>query len=161
MPGLLLRERSATARAARDNVARFVDGVVFNTVLAAPDAHARNYAVLLHADTVHLAPLFDMSTALPYSPTERGHTLSMSIDGQYVAERVTRENWLRFAETNDLDGDALVSRAQEVIETAPDAMLNALDGIDNWDGSAGKVRERLQTALAQHVPAVAANLGCS
>ena len=101
-----------------------------------------------------------MSTALPYGPPSRGHTLSMSIDGEYVAERVTRDHWLRFAEDNQLDGDRLVTRAHELVETAPRAMLDALDATGtSWDGSSERMRERLVAGLDAYIPTVQANLG--
>ncbi|MFD2768719.1 HipA domain-containing protein [Cellulomonas phragmiteti] len=154
----LLRERSATASTARSNVQRFVDGLVFNSVVAAPDAHARNYAVLLTGDDVHLAPLFDVATALPYDPTSRGRALSMSIDDEYVAERITRTHWMRFADEHGLDADHVVQRAQEITDIAPRAMLDALGEVDDWDGSAVELRERLTSALDTYLPTLALHL---
>ncbi|MCC2313994.1 type II toxin-antitoxin system HipA family toxin [Cellulomonas xiejunii] len=154
----LLREQSPTARTARANVDRFVDGLILNTVIAAPDAHARNYAVLLAGHDVRLAPLFDVSTSLPYDPTSRGHTLSMSVDGQYIAELVTREHWSRFAAENDLDAERVVERAQQMADIAPPAMLAALDEVEDWDGSAAMLRERLTAALEVYLPTLHANL---
>lgn len=52
----LLREASPTSAAARANVSRFLDGLIYNTVIGAPDAHARNYAVLLDGEDVTVAP---------------------------------------------------------------------------------------------------------
>lgn len=147
----LLRERSATAAAARANVDRFVDGVVFSSVVAAPDAHARNYAVLLEGEHVHLAPLFDLSTSLPYAPPARGRVLSMSIDGEFVTERIGRDHWKRFAEANGLDVDRVLDHARHVAETAPGAMSAALDEIDDWDGSVTRLRGRLEGSLSRHV----------
>lgn len=154
----LLRERSATAAAARANVERFVDGLIFNTVMAAPDAHARNYAVMLAGGDVHLAPLFDVSTALPYAPMSRGRTLSMSVHGEHVAERISRTHWLRFADVHGLDGDAIVERAQEILESGPRAMLSVLGDVEDWGGSAAALRARLVVALDEYQPTVSANL---
>lgn len=64
----LLRDTARTAADATANVDRFVDGLVLDTVIAAPDGHARNYAVLLDGDTVHLAPLYDVASGLAYQP---------------------------------------------------------------------------------------------
>jgi serine/threonine-protein kinase HipA len=143
----LLRERSTTAAAARRNVDAFVDTLVFNTVIAAPDAHARNYAVLLDGDDVRLAPAFDISTSLAYDPPQRGRVLSMSIGGEFVADRIRREHWQRFADENRLDVERLVDFAGHVAETAPGAMLDALAEVDDWDGSASRLRERLEGPL--------------
>lgn len=150
----LLRERSATAAAARRNVDRFVDGLVFNTVVAAPDAHARNYAVLLSGEDVHLAPTFDVSTSLPYDAPARGRVLSMSVGGEFVVERIRHEHWQRFAEENALDLDRILEHARRVAETAPGAMLDALDEVDDWDGSVARLRDRLAGSSSGRVRAV-------
>lgn len=146
----LLRERSATAAAARRNVDRFVDGLVFNTVVAAPDAHARNYAVLLDGEDVRLAPVFDVSTSLPYDAPQRGRVLSMSIGGELDAGRVGREQWQRFADENDLDVERVLDRVRLVAGTAPGAMLDALGKVEDWDGSAAGLRERLEAGVAEY-----------
>lgn len=156
----VLREWSPTAGAARQNVARFVDGLVFNTVIAAPDAHARNYAVLLDGDGVTVAPLFDLSTSLTYElgPTNRGRVLSMSIAGEWLAENVTRGHWLRFADLWGLDGDAIVVRAQEVLEVAPPVLVRALEDAADWRQTLGTTRQGLSTVLDPYRRTVSENL---
>lgn len=154
----LLRDQSMTAADARANVERFVDGLIYNTVIAAPDAHARNYAVLLEGDRVRLAPVFDVSTNLPYNPSERGRVLSMSVGGEWVPGRVRREQWKRFADENDLDVDRIVKSAQDIAAVAPGAMLAALDEIADWDGSVAELRARLTPALDKHMTTVTAAL---
>lgn len=52
----LLRTRS-TRRYRADNITAFLDALAFNVLIQAPDAHAKNYSVLLHGDAVRLAPL--------------------------------------------------------------------------------------------------------
>jgi len=43
----------------------FVDALVFNWIVAAPDAHAKNVSVLLNGGGVRLAPLYDIASAPP------------------------------------------------------------------------------------------------
>ena len=45
---------------------RFADTLIWNWFTADPDAHARNCSILLAADDVPFAPLFDISSRLPY-----------------------------------------------------------------------------------------------
>lgn len=151
----LLRESSSTARAAATNVARFLDGLVYNTVIAAPDAHARNYAVLLQGDDVELAPLFDVATGLAYDPPAGGsRALSMSIAGQIDPARVTPDTWKRFCETVSVDETPVLEKIREVAEVAPDAMAEALAGIDDWDGAASDVSARLLPAVREQARTV-------
>lgn len=144
----LLRDAAATAAVARRNVDRFVDGLVFNSVVAAPDAHARNYAVLLSGDDVELAPLYDVASGLAYDiqPGSR-RALSMSVGGTFDADSITADHWAEFAESARLDADKLIERVDAMRHEAPDAFATALDEIDDVDGHATALRARLLPAL--------------
>lgn len=155
----LLRETSSTARAAAANVSRFVDGLVYNTVIAAPDAHARNYSVLLQGDDVELAPLFDIATGLAYDPPAGGsRALSMSIAGQLDPARVTPETWKKFCEAVSVDEAVVLDKVREVAEVAPGAMAEALAEIDDWDGAASDVSARLLPAVREQARSVLGSL---
>ena len=54
------------ARVATDSIGRFADALIWNWIIAGPDAHAKNYSLLLAGQDVRLAPLYDISSALPY-----------------------------------------------------------------------------------------------
>lgn len=75
------------------SVGDFVQALLFNYVVGATDAHAKNYA-LLHPSghNAVLAPLFDVASALPYKKpgTHRGPwKTAMTIGGE------NRIGWLR------------------------------------------------------------------
>ena len=50
----------------RRNVERFTRSLIFNYLMGAPEAHAKNYSVLLIGDDVRLTPLYDVASGLPY-----------------------------------------------------------------------------------------------
>jgi serine/threonine-protein kinase HipA len=152
----LLRDTARTAADASANVARFVDGLVLGTVIAAPDGHARNYAVLLDGDAVRLAPLFDVASSLSYEPgVGGGRTMAMSVAGVFDARAVTGKQWRRFAEDNRLDPDDVLDRVRRFADTIPAAMRAALAEVDDWDGAARALADHLLPALDTHVAAVA------
>src|SRR3546814_871051 len=62
---------SMPPRAASSAVEAFVDALAFNWLVAAPDAHAKNYALLLEGPQVRLAPLYDIASALAYPDFHR------------------------------------------------------------------------------------------
>ncbi|MDO8144523.1 HipA domain-containing protein [Isoptericola sp. 178] len=143
-----LRDASATAAAARRNVDRFVDGLIYNTVVAAPDAHARNYAVLLQGDDVRLAPLFDVATGLAYDmPAGSDRVLSMSIGDSFDADAVDDGRWARWAEAAGLDASTVLGRVGEMQQDAPAAFAAALDEIDDVEGHVAQLKARLLPAL--------------
>lgn len=146
----LLRDASATPRQARTNVDRFVDALLYATVIGAPDAHARNYAVLLAGDQVEFAPLYDVASGFGYGAGGQERKLSMSIGGTFLLEEVDTDAWLRFAEAAGLDGERLLDRLAAMAEAAPAAFENALAGVDDWHGQVAELGERLLPRLRRH-----------
>lgn len=149
----LLREVSATPRAARANVWRFLDGLVLNTLIGAPDAHARNYAVLLDRDDVTVAPLYDVATGLAYDQPAGRRLASMSIGGTFAFEEMDGPAWRRLAEDVRVDADRLLARAREVAAALPDAVDEALADLDDEPETA-ELRERLMPRLREHAQRV-------
>ncbi|MFI7708203.1 type II toxin-antitoxin system HipA family toxin [Nonomuraea sp. NPDC049480] len=112
---------------AQVSVRAFVDALVFNWLLAGTDGHAKNYSVLLSGDQVRLAPLYDISSALPYPDVMNPHKikLAMKIGGEYRLKSVGWSSWRRLAERLGLDGDELWSRIDELARALPDALSDA------------------------------------
>lgn len=80
------------------------------------DAHAKNYSLLLDGSRATLAPLYDLGTHALY-PTPEGQPmkLAMSLNGEYVVDRVG-ENALQLAGRRlGLDPDEALLRAREVL----------------------------------------------
>ncbi|WP_369374892.1 type II toxin-antitoxin system HipA family toxin [Promicromonospora sp. Populi] len=145
----MLREVSETAGSARRNVERFVDGLIYNTVIGAPDAHARNYAVLLDGDSVDLAPIYDVASGFAYDPPTGGRrVVSMSVGGMFELDEIGRDAWSRFADAAGLDVDHTVGRVAELAALVPDAIETALEDLDDYEGHVAALGERLLGELA-------------
>ena len=142
--------RRSGDRATRDeNVTRFTDGLLYNYLIGAPDAHAKNYSILLLGDIVRLAPLYDVASGLAY---ERRHRpgmgeAAMSIGGERHFGRVERRHLEAFAVATSQDAASLVDRTRELAAAIPDAMADALDDSDVREYTA-ELPERLLTPLA-------------
>lgn len=104
------------------DVSGFVDALVFNWLIGAPDAHAKNYALLLSGRQVRLAPFFDIASALAY-PDFYGPKikLAMKIGGHYRLSSIVGHSWERLATELRLDPEALIARSRELVERAPNA----------------------------------------
>ena len=123
------------ARAGGDgDVWRFVDALAFNWLIAAPGAHARNYAVLLDGPEAALAPLYDVASWLPYHPAAEQHPyrafdsdvqLAMDIGGDYQLSRITAASWRRTAHQLDVDATQLVERVAALARRLPAAFDHA------------------------------------
>ena len=140
----LLRDASSTPSQARANVDRFVDGLIFNTVAGAPDAHARNYAVMLSDGDVSLAPLYDVASGFAYetAPGKR-REVSMSVGGTFFLDEIDGDAWKRFAESAGLDDARVLTRVDEMTTHAAEAFDKALDEIDDHEGHAAELRDRI------------------
>ncbi|TDO45006.1 serine/threonine-protein kinase HipA [Kribbella sp. VKM Ac-2527] len=106
---------------ARDATQAFLDALVWNWVIAGTDAHAKNYSLLLLGNEVHLAPFYDVASALPYdSIPEQKMRLAMKFGTGYKVNPGSSP-WERLAADLQLPEDEIRSRAAKVLANAPDA----------------------------------------
>ncbi|MFH1103920.1 MAG: type II toxin-antitoxin system HipA family toxin [Actinomycetota bacterium] len=113
------------AEAAETNVRRFADALIWNWIIAGTDAHAKNYSLLLAGRQVRLAPLYDLTSALPYE-NERHLRLAMKVGDGY--ELVNYRNpWPKTASRMGLDEEWLTARVAELCERAPQAFTAAAE----------------------------------
>ena len=77
---------------------RFMRACAFYFVMAAPDAHAKNYSILHNpGGTFRLAPLYDVISVLTYDTAKYGH-LAMCVDGEHEWKRIEPKHWEREAQ---------------------------------------------------------------
>lgn len=128
----LLRRESTDSRA---DVERLRDALIYNWAIAAPDAHAKNYSVLLDGPDVRLAPLYDVISFLPYArsgPLDL-HT-AMSFGGDHsVGAMGTPDAWRTAGRLLGLDPEATADRAAELLRLVPAAIGDAIDGLAGED----------------------------
>ena len=108
---------------------RFADALIWNWLIAGTDAHAKNYSILLAGNDIRLAPLYDISSALPYGVHEKKLRLAMKIGGDY-AIFPGRNSWPGAAVDLKLPPDGLVDRVRELAGLAPDSFADAAKAAD-------------------------------
>lgn len=117
----IIHQRS-TAREADGK--RFLDALLLNWFWFGTDAHAKNYSLLIGAHgSVRLAPLYDLSSALPYPEQvyPRHATLAMRIGNQYKLLRIGSREWRKAATELRVDPDILRDRLQTLAQQIPTA----------------------------------------
>jgi len=131
-----------------EDVETFIDAVAFNWLIAEPEAHARNYSLLLGAGPrVRLAPLYGISSILPYDEAgARKIKLSMKVGGEYALRQIGSRQWRKLARKNQIDGDALIARLQAMAERLPDEVGAARDAAHR-DGLDRGIIDRLAATL--------------
>ena len=144
----LIREHSVSREI---DEARFVDALIFSWLIGGTDAHAKNYSFLIapHGQ-VRLAPLYDLSSALPYPKQvpPRKAALAMKIGSQYKVRAIGKREWEKFAAESRIDFEALRARILHQAAALPDAAAKVGAEIES-QGIVHDVIGRLREALAE------------
>lgn len=138
-----------------EDVLAFLASLGLHWALGAPDAHAKNYSVLIAPrGQVRLAPLYDIISVLPYpaqyhAPKVR---LAMSIGGEYRMHHIRARHWDRLADSIGFDPQqvrqllgGLISAIPDVVSAiANDAREHDLDGdfVDAFEASVNRNAHR-------------------
>lgn len=128
------------------DVERFLQANIFNWLIGGTDAHAKNYSFLIGSgDEVRLAPLYDLSSQVPY-PELIAQRLAMKIGDHYEFSRVGISDWLRVARSCGVEEEAMVSLITTMAKALPDVILAARDQALS-DG----LSESIVVSLARHL----------
>jgi len=116
----------------------FIDALAFNWLIGGTDAHAKNCSLLHGARRlVRLAPLYDLSSFLPYaSPDGRRVKLAMRIGSKCRLHDIRKRHWISLAEEVAVDPAPMIARivrlASAVGDALPEVRQRATDdGLDH------------------------------
>jgi serine/threonine-protein kinase HipA len=128
-----LLQRTMSSREAERAAWGFADALAWNWLVAGTDAHAKNYSLLLNQRDVRLAPLYDLSSILPYLG-ERGPDgeviqgrrlrMAMKVGGEYRLEP-PRNTWQAAASDLGLPAAEVVARVGDLANAVPSAFAAA------------------------------------
>jgi serine/threonine-protein kinase HipA len=111
---------------------RFIDSLILSWLIGGTDAHAKNFSILIASGAqVRLAPLYDLSSALPYPKQVdlRRAALALKIGGAYKLREIGPRQWEKFAAEHRLKATELIARILHLAERIPDsahAVANSL-----------------------------------
>lgn len=113
--------------AAQSDVDRFADAAVAMYVAGAPDAHGKNFSVILAGERAVLAPIYDVASIFPYDPDPKSSLsrVAMPIGGKSRFGDVDLHYIEKFARNAGTDPDRLVARTREMAEALPQAFIDA------------------------------------
>lgn len=118
------------AQVAMDSIERFADALIWNWIIAGPDAHAKNYSLLLSGQDIRLAPLYDITSALPYKTIpQKKIRLAMKLGTDYSLD-ARPSTWSALAKDLGIPQDWVRSRANDLVAVAPDAFSTAVNQDD-------------------------------
>ncbi len=150
-PGVQAISDLLRGAAGQQSVERFARAVIANQILGAPDAHGKNYGVLLVGSNASLAPLYDVATGLiPDAADRLRYTKgAMSIGGERRFGDVERGNWEKFARATGLPPGQVIDWVDELAISIPPAFEQAASEVDAPDA------DFLAGTVARNIAAVA------
>lgn len=124
----LLRDNSTDGEA---DVWEFAQALVFNYLIGAPDAHAKNYSIMHAPGLTRITPLYDVASALPYDSVGGSeiNQAAMSIGGRRVFGTVHGRHWNRLASGLKVDSGRLRDEVRHQAGAIPMAFFHELDGV--------------------------------
>lgn len=131
------------ARSREVSVQRFAQLLIFNALTYSPDAHAKNYSVLLQGSEVTFAPAYDlMSNAARLDLKETRHETKLAMktaSSDYVADRLRPDRLAAFGTDLRLPGDWLVATARQLAMRIGAAFDIALDEAEQVLGATDRI----------------------
>lgn len=111
----------------------FAKMVMYNYFSGSPDAHAKNYSVLILPDgSVSFAPLYDAASGFGYSldgsDRLRFPRMAMRIGNRYRFGEVTGQDWENYARKLRLSIDLILSERNTIAQNLPDIVRDLLEG---------------------------------
>lgn len=125
------------ARISESEVLKFIEGLISNYLIGAPDAHAKNYSILHHSDGhIELAPFYDIASGFPYETVSddglpgRNDELrkaAMAIGGERFFYRISRKHWTKFAHDARISEDWLLNTVAYLATAIPSALAQTIE----------------------------------
>jgi serine/threonine-protein kinase HipA len=108
----------------QQSLRRLFDYLVYNVAIAATDAHAKNFSILLSSRDIRLAPLYDVASYLPYDQESRLQS-AMKIGTTWDMAAVTDNDWAAVGRRFGMPPEESISRAGELRARIPAAFAEA------------------------------------
>ncbi|KQR08139.1 MULTISPECIES: type II toxin-antitoxin system HipA family toxin [Xanthomonas] len=133
----------------RQDIETLFQALVFNHLIGGTDAHAKNYSLLLGQHRqVRLAPLYDISSALPYPQLQqRKIKMAMKVGSHYRWWDIRPGDWRQLAETLRLDAMTCLAWMEMAASDLPDQARD-LAVVLRQEGVAHPVLDALVDAIA-------------
>lgn len=157
----VLKLLTSTGPTAQANAASFLQMLFFNYLLAATDAHAKNYSLMLSADGAHrLAPMYDVASMAPYIESTQWEIkppkLAMSIGGENRVGHLSKENLAKLVDQCNLEKLGITAEGCAKLicfyaDTIPEKLASIFDGFEETqaDSASKELRTRLETPIVQ------------
>ena len=141
---------------------KFRDALLYYWVIVNRDGHARNYSITINSRSIALAPLYDISSALPFANRRIGSLeLAMRFGSDFTVYRTgAKDSLASLATYLMLPLDETIDRAEEIasgVVQAFDDEISALPPHMPTTGSLNLFKTRLQQRASNCLQTISAN----
>jgi serine/threonine-protein kinase HipA len=110
----------------------YIEALAYNWLVYGPDAHGKNYSILLEGAFALPSPLYDISSVLPYPGNAdrdgqfnlRTMAMAMEVNGKYQNNLILGDDWAALANKLRLDSDEVLGWVADLAERTPDAFAD-------------------------------------
>ena len=110
----------------------YLKALAYNWLIYGPDAHGKDYSILLDGPLAAPSPLYDISSVLPYPGNAdrdgrfnlRTMAMAMSVNGKYQNNLILGDDWAALAGKLRLDRDEVLGWVTDLAERTPDAFAD-------------------------------------
>lgn len=148
----------ASTREDELNILAFTQMLFFNCLIGAPDAHAKNYSLLLGSGhNALIAPMYDVASGLAYEGMRRKGRLAMAIGGENRFGRVGRTAIKTYAAAAhaacmDVTEETCLAIMSRLAEEIPSRLASVFDEHADIPGM-DKLRSHLERPIIENCEA--------
>jgi serine/threonine-protein kinase HipA len=138
------------------DIVRLLDWAIFNVLACNTDAHAKNYAIMVHAGGATLAPIYDVMCGELWGSVTKN--LAQRIAGEKRGERLDRTHWEQFGRQCGLNPTQVVGRVDVLARAALVEAEAAASEVAAMPGGPHESLDRARLAVERRARAVLAQL---
>ena len=115
------------------DISKLIDQVIFNILVANTDAHAKNYSIM-HGRTLRLAPLYDVSSALPWPRHQHNHAQKIAGKKRRPVD-IAKRHWESIAKDAGLSEHYLLQQVLKQVDRMAEVRGEAIRRVVNQPGT--------------------------
>jgi serine/threonine-protein kinase HipA len=126
-------------------IIRLLDMILFNVIACNTDAHAKNYSIMINANRVSLAPLYDVMCGQVWEHVTRN--LAQKLAGENRGENLKGKHWVRFARECGLGTRQVLARVRTLAQSVIAEAQAAADDVARMPAGDHPVLEQTRQAV--------------
>jgi serine/threonine-protein kinase HipA len=133
-----------------------LDYAIFNILACNTDAHAKNYSLMISAQGMRMAPLYDVMCAEVFDNVTRN--LAQKIAGKNRGEHLKARHWKKFAEEVGLNPRQTLARIKALAELVSLKLDDAVEAVEAMPAGSHPMLKHIRSAIHRRAKAVLSGL---